>query len=293
MGIADGPARLNYQSGIIRYNRANAQNGQTLKSAYNLDYRLISGVGGGFYVGQHAELTFSNPAKFGIYSNIAANGADDLFGSHSDVKITLPDVRNLNLAGYEGGSIRNLFWGEDYVTNDTNYDEGLKLKGDAWNNDQTNQRVRDVLKNKEGETYCIEFDEGEATKVYQNKYLSLSLIWHEDYLLLVKKGMKVGENAIFNIYRLDEGVENLVVTVMLTDADKDENGHRTKRITLKNTGTYKIVELPWAWAYDPDQLQQQRVLTQNSSEEERTFTFVNTPKDSVPVHDESLKINHM
>ena len=293
MGIADGPARLNYQSGIIRYNRANAQSGQTLKSAYNLDYRLISGVGGGFYVGQHAELTFSNPAKFGIYSNIAANGADDLFGSHSDVKITLPDVRNLNLAGYEGGSIRNLFWGEDYVTNDTNYDKGLKLKGDAWNNDQTNQRVRDVLKNKEGETYCIEFDEGETTKVYQNKYLSLSLIWHEDYLLLVKKGMKVGENAIFNIYRLDEGVENLVVTVMLTDADKDENGHRTKRITLKHTGTYKIVELPWTWAYDPDQLQQQRVLTQNSSEEERTFTFVNTPKDSVPVHDESLKINHM
>lgn len=292
-GIANGPAKLDYQSGIIRYNRANAKNGQTLNTAYNLDYKTISGMGGGFYVGEYAQLSFAQPQNFGIYSNIADNGADDLFGYNSDVKITLPNVQNLNLDGYEGGSISNVFWSEDYITNDTNYDKGLKLKGNAWNTDRTNQRVRDVLREKEGEYYCIEFGEYESSKVYQNKYLSLTLIWHEDYLLLVKKGMKSGENAIFNIYRLEGGIENLYVTVMLTDADKDENGNRTKKITLKHAGTYKVVELPWAWAYDVDQQQQQKLLGQNNSEEERTFTFTNTPKESAPIHDESLKVNHM
>lgn len=292
-GIANGPAKLDYQSGIIRYNRANAKNGQTLNTAYNLDYKTISGMGGGFYVGEYAQLSFAQPQNFGIYSNIAENGADDLFGYHSNVKITLPDVQKLNLDGYEGGSISNLFWSEDYITNDTNYDKGLKLKGNAWNTDRTNQRVRDVLREKEGEYYCIEFGEYESSKVYQNKYLSLTLIWHEDYLLLVKKGMKSGENAIFNIYRLEGGIENLYVTVMLTDADKDVNGNRTKKITLKHAGTYKVVELPWAWAYDVDQQQQQKLLGQNNSEEERTFTFTNTPKESAPIHDESLKVNHM
>lgn len=300
-GIEDGPAKLNYKSGIIRYNQAKAHDGQTLETAYDLDYTTLSGLGGGFYVGQHSQLSFADEdatlyadADFGIYSNVADNGADDLFGYNSDVKITLPDVQNMNLDGFEGGSILNLFWGEDYITNDTNYDKGLKLKGDAWDSDPTNQRFRDVFKSQEGDYYTVEFADGETSKVYENKYLSLTLIWHEDYMLLVKKGMQSGENAIFNIYKVDgSGNQELYVSVMLTDADDDGTGTRSKRITLKNAGTYKVVELPWAWAYDVDNQQQQKVVGQNSSEEERTFTFVNTPKDSAPPHDESLKVNQM
>lgn len=300
-GTADGPAKLNYKSGIIRYNQAKAKDGQTLETAYDLDYTTLSGLGGGFYVGQYSQLSFADEdvalyadTDFGIYSNIADNGADDLFGYNSDVKITLPDVQNMNLDGFEGGSILNLFWGEDYITNDINYDKGTKLKGDEWNNDPTNQRFRDVFKSDEGDYYTIEFADGEASKVFENKYLSLTLIWHEDYMLLVKKGMKTGENAIFNIYKVDgSGNSELYVSVMLTDADDDGTGTRSKRITLKNTGTYKVVELPWAWAYSVDQQEQQKVVGQNSSEEERTFTFINTVNESAPVHDESLKVNRM
>ncbi len=291
---ADGPAKLNYKSGIIRYNLAKANDGQILETAYGLSHNEMSGMGGGFYIGSFAELAFAAPEDFGIYSNLADNGADDLFGYYSNVKITLPDVQKLNLAGFEGGSISNLFWGEDYITNDTNYDKGLKLKGAEWDSDKTNQRFRDVFINNEGRYYTIVFDEGEASKVYENKYLCLTLIWHEDYLLLVKKGMKMNENAIFNVYKVDgSGNENLYVSVMLTDADADESGDRLKKITLKNVGIYKIVELPWAWAYDVDQSEILKVIGQNSSEEERTFTFTNTPKESAPIHDESLKINHM
>lgn len=301
-GIEDGPAKLNYKSGIIRYNQAKAHDGQTLETAYDLDYTTLSGLGGGFYVGQHSQLSFADEdaalyvnTDFGIYSNVADNGADDLFGYNSDVKITLPDVQNMNLDGFEGGSILNLFWGEDYITNDTNYDKGLKLKGDDWDSDPTNQRFRDVFKSQEeGDYYTVEFADGETSKVYENKYLCLTLIWHEDYLLLVKKGMKMNENAIFNIYKVDgSGNQELYVSVMLTDADADGTGTRSKRITLKNAGTYKVVELPWAWAYDVDQSEILKVIGQNSSEEERTFTFTNTPKESAPIHDESLKINHM
>lgn len=298
-GTADGPAKLNYKSGIIRYNQAKAQDGQTLETAYDLDYSTLSGLGGGFYVGQYSQLSFADEdaslladTDFGIYSNIADNGADDLFGYNSDVKITLPDVQNMNLDGFEGGSILNLFWGEDYITNDTNYDKGTKIKGEEWDNDPTNQRFRDVFKSDEGTYYTIDF-EGAATKVYQNTYLSLTLIWHEDYMLLVKKGMKSGENAIFNIFRVDGDTDSLYATVMLTDADDDGSGVRSKRITLKNAGTYKVVELPWAWAYSVDQQEQQKVVGQNSTEEERTFTFTNTANKSAPVHDESLKINRM
>ncbi len=106
--------------------------------------------------------------------------------------------------------------------------------------------------------------------------------------------MKKGENAIFNVYNVDEdGNDNLYVNVMLTDADTDENGDRSKKITLNSPGIYKIVELPWAWAYDVDQTEIEKVVGQNSSEEDRTFTFTNAPKESAPIHDESLKKNIM
>lgn len=299
-GIENGPAKLNYRSGIIRYNQAKANNGQTLETAYGLDYKTLSGLGGGFYVGQYSQLSFADEEaslyadkSFGIYSNTADNGADDLFGYNSDVKITLPNVQNMNLDGFEGGSILNLFWGEDYITNDPNYNQGLKLKGDAWDEDRTNQRVRDVFKTNSGDYFTIVFDADETSKVYQNKYLSLSLIWHQDFLLLVKEGMKAGENAIFTIYQVDDGEKKLYVTVMLTDADADANGVRTKKITLKKAGTYRIEEQPWAWAYDADLPTLEKEVGQNSSDEDRTFTFTNTPKESTPPHDESLKINYM
>lgn len=291
---ADGIAKLKYHSGVIRYNRANADNGQSLETAYGLSHKEMSGMGGGFYIGSYAELAFAAPENFGIYSNLAANGADDLFGYHSNVVISLPNVQKLKLDGYEGGAVADLFWGEDYITNDPNYDKGLKLKGAAWDTDMTNQRFRDVFRTQKGNYFTIEFDEDETEKVYENKYLCLTLIWHEDYLLLVKKGMKTGENAIFNVYNVDEdGNDNLYVNVMLTDADTDENGDRSKKITLKTPGIYKIVELPWAWAYDVDQSEIQKTVGQNSSEEDRTFTFTNTPKESAPIHDESLKKNIM
>lgn len=62
--------------------------------------------------------------------------------------LELPDVENLQLSGFNEAKVQKLYWVEDYVINDPMYYEGLKLKGDAWDSDQTNQRYRDVNENK-------------------------------------------------------------------------------------------------------------------------------------------------
>jgi hypothetical protein len=102
--------------------------------------------------------------------------------------------------------------------------------------------------------------------------------------------MKEGENAIFKIYK--DGAEYM--TVMLTDADKQEDNKRHKQIALKNNGTYRIVETDWSWAYNNSGSKEiTRVISASSTEAERTFLFTNVSDESAPIHSESLKINKM
>ena len=84
------------------------------------------------------------------------------------------------------------------------------------------------------------------------------------------------------------------MTVMLTDADKQEDNKRHKQIALKNNGTYRIVETDWSWAYNNSGSKEiTRVLSTTSTEAERTFLFTNVSDESAPIHSESLKINKM
>lgn len=285
---ADSKAVVNYQSGLIRYN--NAQSTGTISTAYNKDNSAMSGVGGGIYIGQYTNMYFNNPSQFGIYSNKAANGADDLFCTNNNTYIELPDVQSLKLTEFKESLIHDLYWGEDYVTNDIHYDKGLKLKGDAWNSDRTNQRYRDVHEHKvEGKYYVIDFM-GNNTLAYTNKYLCLTIGWYVSHINIIKEGMKEGENAIFKIYK--DGAEYM--TVMLTDADKQEDNKRHKQIALKNNGTYRIVETDWSWAYNNSGSKEiTRVISTSSTEAERTFLFTNVSDESAPIHSESLKINKM
>lgn len=287
---------IQYNSGIIRYNRAKSYENSPMNTAYDKTYTEYSGIGGGIYLGQFTNLKFSRPENFGIYSNIADNGADEIFGYNKNVYIELPNISSLNLNGYNDAKIHNLFWAEDYITNDTKYDKGTKLKGAAWDKDKTNQRYRDVRENGiEGETFLIDFN-GADFKYYtiqsnESVYLSLTIGWNLSTITLVKKGMKDGDNAIFKLYRVKNGREDEYMTVVLSDKDKQNDGSRLKNITLIDDGVWKVVETDWSWAYEPNTKSIQRELTINSTPEERTFEFVNTQKSNIKQSGESIKIN--
>ena len=286
-GLKSGSGTIvDYNSGIIRYNMANSTS--QIETAYNKTHTEAGGIGGGIYMGQYTHLRFNSPEEFGIYSNRATNAADDLFNINMNTYLELPDVENLQLSGFNEAKVQKLYWVEDYVINDPMYYEGLKLKGDAWDSDQTNQRYRDVNENKvDGEYYAIEFG-GNASIHYSGKYICLAIGWHINEITLVKEGMKDGENAIFKIYK--EGEEYM--TVMLTDNDKREDGKRYKEIALKSDGEYRIVELDWSWAYDGGS-EITRTFDINTSAEDRILTFTNTPKQDVPIHKEAIKTNYI
>ena len=300
-GLADGSGTIfNYDSGIIRYNRARSYESSVLSTAYNKDYNEYSGIGGGVYMGQYTHLKIGKPSNFGIYSNVADNAADDLFGFNRYVYVELPDVKNLNLSGYSEAKTHELFWAEDYMTNDIHYDKGTKIKGTAWDSDRTNQRYRDVRENGvDGHYYFIDFD-GKDVIHYSidangnSTYLCLTLGWNVSTIKLVKRGMADGENAIFKLYKVnDDNSESEYMTVLLSDKDKQTDGSRMKEITLNSDGRWKVVETVWSWAYTPENTSVSRDLDANSSETERTFVFVNIPNGNSPFHDESIKINHL
>ena len=281
---------VHYKSGLIRYNKAIKAGPITTafgENDVNDHYKEISGVGGGIYMGRYTHLDFRDPSTqqltkdVGIYSNRASNGADDLFGYNQNVYLLLPNISELELSGFNEQTVTNLYWVEDYVTADTHYKDGLKIGSEP------NQRYRDVIEGAvQGHYYSVNFGTNESEKTYTNKYLCLAIGWNVNRITLVKEGMKDGENAIFNIYK--DGL--LHMTVMLTDEDKQPDGSRSKIIEL-NDGEYRIVETNWSWAYTPSESEITRTINIGSEEADRTFTFINTPNSSAPIHSEDLKIN--
>lgn len=300
-GLESGAhSAITYHSGIIRRNRARSYEETPLKTAFGKNYDEYSGIGGGIYLGEQTSLAFDSPAEFGIYSNVADNGADDLFGYNRHVDIKLPDVDNLNLSGYTGGQTQKLFWAEDYPIDDTHYDKGTKLKGADWDSDPTNQRYRNVAENGvDGEIYLIDF--GGKSQIHYSEdaegnstYLALSIGWKLNTLTIEKRGMKRGENAIFKLYRIDEqGQDVEYMTVILSDKDEQADGSRSKLVTLSAAGEWKVVETAWSWAYTPDTTEITKNLTINTSEEDRVYLFTNTGKSETPSHGESIMINRM
>jgi len=303
-------ATLTYNAGIVRQNEATCT-GDKPETAFgnktgtgstdgNVTYASVAGMGGGICLGMNTTLQFAkNLANFGIYDNEADSGADDLFATENNTVVNLPDVEEMHLQGYPEKERHTLFWFEDYITNDPNYNQGTNLKGEAWNSDKTNQRYRDVRNGiVDGDVYYYTFPENETSARFEKKYLCLTLGWNVGLIYLIKEGMADGENAIFRILKKQgENDYKEYMTVILTDADKNNDGKRVKQITLNEDGTWKIEETPWSWAYtstpptDPE-----RTLNASSTVADRTFTFTNTLKtgdDVPPPHGESVKVNNM
>lgn len=305
-GLAD-KATLTYNAGIVRQNKA-TRTGDKPETAYgnttgtgstdgNVTYASVAGMGGGICLGMNTTLQFGeNLSSFGIYDNVADSGADDLFATENNTVVNLPDVKLMKLQGYDENESHTLFWFEDYITDDPNYNQGTNLKL-TWENDKTNQRYRDVRNGiVDGDVYYYTFAENETSAKFENRYLCLTLGWNVGLIYLIKEGMADGENAIFRILKKQEEDDYKVyMTVILTDADKNNDGKRVKTITLNEDGIWRIEETPWSWAYtSTPEAGYECTLNASSTVAERTFTFTNTPKeDGVPPHGESVKVNNM
>lgn len=295
----EGHATLNYASGLVRKNRATCT-GTKPTTAYgnnntdaSVTYKNVSGMGGGICMGKNTTFEYvvnqtTGKIPFGVYDNLADSGADDFFATENGTTIILPSPSIMDLTGDDDSKDHNLFWFEDYITCDPNYCYGTARNSEWTLNNSQNQRYRDVRDNKVvGESYNVEFDEEKI--VLRDKYLCFTLGWYVGKIVLIKEGMKDGENAIFKVYHGD----NEYMTVILTDADKrSSDGKRVKQITLNEDGTWKIVETPWSWAYTPNLKSIEKSLNASSTSEERTFRFTNTVSSTVS-RDESVKINEM
>lgn len=70
-------------------------------------------------------------------------------------------------------------------------------------------------------------------------------------LVVVKKGLHVGESAIFNMSEIqDDGTEVLIENIILVATCKEEGEPAVCRVKIQNPGRYKVTESTWSWAYD-------------------------------------------
>lgn len=323
--IAGAGATLTYTGGQITGNMAKAtlKEGEavpplTNATAYQATTDKIKGIGGGICLGGNTtlEMLVTRNADLGIHDNIADNGADDVFCSGaSGTTVVLPNVASMAV---ENGN--RLFWVEDYITDDTQYEKGTAID-EAWNHN--NIRYRDAKENHEmskvfrlsqvvngKQKYTFNESYNGSDAIYQkfpNTYMSLTLGEVFTNIILQKSGMAERDNAIFKIYRwelskgetlpedLKTNKEYLYMTMILTDRDKDGDLRR-KRIQADYGYYYYIEETKWSWAYDStvDPTNGVRRIDKDATNEaDRTFTFTNTPKKNVPKHAESVKINEM
>ena len=308
-GIAIGAyAKMTYTGGLIRNNHA--INHPTLAdptTGYQKTVIQVDGMGGGIFMGHNTNLTFNipssvgtDPAKFGIYNNIADHGADDIFANGLNTSITLPVVKDMTL---EGLSVvkGSLFWVEDYITNDANYTSGTnkmgaEYPGTNFGKEWMNWRYRQALNLDGYKFYTVD---GGTTL---NGYVSLALGYQIIYINIVKKGMKPGDSALFKV---QSGGSDYLNVLLTSETDKvpgsettDANGVTT--VTLKKRvcligGDWTVVEVDkWSWAYTAVTGTISKVgLVSDSSEEDRTFTFENKYKSGIPKNDEGVKVNQI
>ena len=163
-----GGADLTVDGGKVIFNEAKGFCEKTTGYRLNGDLR---GVGGGIFVADGYDGT--NPSTFtlvgdagtqmAIYGNLADTGADDVFSNGNNTKLTVPLVKNMNLADYD---FKPEGWFEDYLVNDTGYEYGL-AQGDE-----------DHVYRYRGSAKCVEIPEtyvtgdglaADTTEVYVNK----------------------------------------------------------------------------------------------------------------------------
>ena len=269
-----GGADMTFGDGLIAENKAlvnlpgEDSNTVTTTTAYNTAASLY-GVGGGVFLGsgsdaQSTTLTFNGTGDFGLYNNQAEVAADDIYSYGVNTSITLPNISQMSLKGYQTKT-SELYWVEDYMTNDSAYPNLTATAPSGY----MAMRYRDAV--------------AAQTTVYKQVstraitgYLCLSLGHEIIYISIMRKGLLKGENAVYNIYRYDDKWVHYSSVILSGPEDAVNQDLANQKSSSKRfavySGEWRIEEAPWAWSYTAFNAIE-RIITGVSSEAEKTFIF--------------------
>lgn len=300
-------AKLTYKGGLIYGNKAVLRPGSNLpKTSYGyfpyafnancFHSRQFSGFGGGISVSKMGSLIIENGAPFGIYGNYAEIAGNDISticsdkakyngGSNMDTStkydykffpatLTIPQPENLNLEGFKIPLPKTAVkWMEDYNSEDGAYHLGTKLQGS--NHERYGNLLKSADRMKELSNLIVN-----ASKMSSTKYLHLTLGYNFIFVKLVKKGLKAGESAIFNIsYKNSDSNYVKYMNVLVTNTTDTDNAEASQIIAL-SAGDWLFEETSWAWAYTRPNAQS-KTLTDADASNMPIITFTNTRKDGI------------
>ncbi|MBE6251300.1 MAG: hypothetical protein E7111_06540 [Bacteroidales bacterium] len=285
--ITGGNSSLTFTDALIINNRAVDRSGKTLSTGYGYavdNYGGVSGnslalqgVGGGLFMQNNATVEFS-PTSVGIYNNMAETMADDIYSHGNGTTLTLPNVSSMSLSGYNSKT-SELYWVEDYMTNDTGYANGTAIAGAS----HTAVRYRDAIA-AQSTVYKV------PSGTYTGKYLALSIGHEIIYVTIVRSGLLRGENAVYRIFRWDDndtpadGSDDKWVTyseLLLygpedAEADNAASKSTSMRVALFS-GRWMVQEIGWNWTYGAHSAIE-RDITGSSSAQEKSFYFSSAKK---------------
>ena len=269
--LANG-ATLNFGSGLIRRNKA--ESSESLNTAYHGTATTVSGIGGGIFLADKTTLAFTNTEALGIYNNSASKGADDIFANGNGTKITLPVIENMSLKGFDVPGSK-LYWVEDYVSDDTKYSEGTQMKtsGGVY-------RYQDALRLGLS-TWPL--GSGQISPNSLTCYTCLTLSYELIYVTLVKKGLKVNDDAIF--------------TISYPDKNNNDAPKAYRKLILTGTGSdvEKVVALPSGkWKFEESSVWGKKYQSQSAdwidiTHENKRVEITNTPIDT---YNQTIEAEH-
>lgn len=119
-------ADVTVTNGYLTYNTAHSKPADLTTAFKKLE--TLKGTGGGVFIARGTSSNSStftlNGSSYAIYGNLADFAADDVYANGEYTKLTIPKVADMNLADY---AFNPEAWFEDYPTNDSAYESGLKL----------------------------------------------------------------------------------------------------------------------------------------------------------------------
>ena len=292
-------ANMTFGAGQIKNNVAKKSEGNGTyqkTTAYQKDITEVEGMGGGIYLNSNTRLVFNDTDELGLFGNKADNGADEIFANGKETFVNLPNVTGMALDGYPGAG--NLKWLEDYITDDTEYDEGTfirntdKYSPGAWATDGKNMRYRDAISQNE-RNWIFELEgEANAENGLGNKYICFALGYEIIYVTIMRSGLAAGESAIYRLTKTDGGTS---FSIIITGDGSDSI---SKKVAV-TAGTWSITETDWSYAYDltitDENVQDDgKTITKDiSDEEDRQFIFAGSRKgaDALPLNHEDVVVN--
>ena len=302
--LLDNGSELTITGGIIRNNKAipNPADPDAIDEStkpvtgYGMTAEDVYGMGGGIFIDSNSTLEFDIQTEVGVYENDATWGADDIFANGVSTSVTLPDVKSMNLTGYRVPTTE-LYWAEDYIEGDRNYNSGTNL-GDGAYNYRYDHAILNSLP-----VYDIKFEAGQTSKTF-NGYLSLEIGYVFMIVDIIKKGLKEGESAviIFTPARHDDGDgsysveanEQPYLTVLFVGDNTPEDGV-VQQVALPS-GWWEMKENDWSWAYENSNSKLEAVTLEKQEElnvDKLVYVFENVRRDNLPETSESVKINRM